>query len=531
VVVHAPSGPPIAASPEAAPADAAPGFPADVQVVEFTVPAGVGVELLGPASEALPPYEGTAGTRFGLKVGVGYHFRLVNLPNRPDVELYPVLEVVGHLHRPPDVNPMRFPVRVVFNNDDLDDVILHGRLVTHVVYLEDPDQALPMNLPKNEIPVTTISPAEEPLKVASALGRPMAIVRLGGRVPNPEDWSVVASSLAGAAPCPYVGPSGARCAVPCGPIRTLAPQRGGVWLPRDEYLCDGGDHGEPAHFSEKGDVQGVDPRDALLRFQAVNRPRVLPTNTVCMYAPRFAAVRAGVGANEALSVTELAGAGTFQREEIGERIITARRFTQNQAAEANRHHARVSSMSSRILPFGHTEIRILQGYDTITHVAGHVTVQRADIARRSQIAYNARQAMLPVLLRSAETAVVTGIVQSANTTVMSWPARDVVGVEEPIKRPGLAVIKRVSTDVAEPGDVVTYTIQFRNMGSTEISSVSVLDSLLPRLEYVRGSAQGPKGTVFTAADNRAGSTELRWDLPAPLAPGAEGYVSFQAKVR
>ena len=40
-----------------------------------------------------------------------------------------------------------------------------------------------------------------------------------------------------------------------------------------------------------------------------------------------------------------------------------------------------------------------------------------------------------------------------------------------------------------------------------------------------------KGTVFTAGENRAGSTELRWDLPGALAPGAEGYVSFRAMVR
>ena len=114
---------------------------------------------------------------------------------------------------------------------------------------------------------------------------------------------------------------------------------------------------------------------------------------------------------------------------------------------------------------------------------------------------------------------------------MTWTPRETVGVEVPPNKPGLAVIKRVSAGEAEAGDVVTFTIQYRNMGNTPIRSVSVIDSLLPRLDYVAGSARGPAGTVFTAAENRVGSTELRWDLPGAIPPGAEGYVSFEATVR
>ena len=119
----------------------------------------------------------------------------------------------------------------------------------------------------------------------------------------------------------------------------------------------------------------------------------------------------------------------------------------------------------------------------------------------------------------------------AGEKVMSWPAREIVGVEVPPDRPGMAVIKRVSAGVAEPGEVLTFAIQFRNMGNTPIRAVSIIDSLLPRLEYVAGSAQGPKGTVFTAGENSVGSAELRWDLPGAISPGAEGYVSFQTRVR
>jgi uncharacterized repeat protein (TIGR01451 family) len=137
----------------------------------------------------------------------------------------------------------------------------------------------------------------------------------------------------------------------------------------------------------------------------------------------------------------------------------------------------------------------------------------------------------PLAIKTAEAVVVSGIVTGANEQVMAWKPQETVAVEEPPNKPGLAVIKLVDKPEAEPGDVLTYTIRFRNMGNAPIRAVSIVDSLLPRLEYVAHSAQGPKGAVFSSAPNTAGSTELRWDLPGELAPGAEGHVSFQAKVR
>jgi uncharacterized repeat protein (TIGR01451 family) len=113
---------------------------------------------------------------------------------------------------------------------------------------------------------------------------------------------------------------------------------------------------------------------------------------------------------------------------------------------------------------------------------------------------------------------------------MAWKPQEVAGVELPPNLLGMAVVKRVSADVAEPGDIVTFTIQYRNMGSVPISAVSVVDSLLPRLDYVPRSAKGPAGSVFSASQNRAGALELRWDI-GTVAPGAEGFVSFDAKVR
>ena len=527
VLVEAPG----AAVVEGAPVSGLPVLPPEIQVVRFQGPVGVRVDVLGPAPENVPNGDGQGLATFGLKVGVGYRLRLSNLPDRPGAELYPVIEIVGHLHRPEGLDPAKFPIRVVLTADDFTDAVDRGRLVTQVVYLEDPEQALPIALPKNEIPVITLNPAEEPLKVGAALGRVMAIVRIGGRKPTPDELNDAAGlGLAGTGPCPFAGPAGARCGLPCGPVRGTAPPPGRPWVPRDEFLCDGGDHAEPLHFGGDGGLRGLDPRDAVLQFSD-NRPRLLPTNTVCIYAPRFSEVRVSVGPNEALKVEGPLRAEILARQSTAEARQYARRLVQKQEAEAARVRARASGLAGRVFAGAHTELRVLSGFDTTLNVAGFVKLQNPETARNREKPEGLREKTHYLGIKTAEGPVIKGIIQGAGQAVMTWSPRETVGVEVPPDRPGMAVLKRVSTGEAEPGDTVTFVIQFRNMGNTPISAVSIVDSLMPRLGYIAGSAQGPKGTVFTAAENKVGSTELRWDLPGAVAPGAEGYVSFQALVR
>jgi len=543
VVARAQDAPALA--PSALPAPAPPGsatvgeaagatvtnLPAEVQVVQFNAPEGVVIEVLGPPPEPVPALIVKDAATFGLKMGIGYRLRITNIPNRAGAVLYPVLEVVGHLHRPPDVEPGRFPIRVMFREIDFEDAVDSGRLVTQVVYLEDPDQALPMSLPKDEIPVTPLSAAEDPLRVAAALGRAMVVVRLGGRIPDPDEWSNSGSLGLAPTPCPFSSSAGGRCGLPLGPSRGTPPPPGHTWLPRDEYLCDGGDRGEPVHFSGEGNLRGLEPRDAVIRFLDDRRPRVLPTNMVCIYAPRFAAVRTSIGANETLSIAVPRGTETLERQVTQEVRQEPKRFVQNQTAEAYRHRGRASGLTGRILPGEFAELRVLEGYETVTHIAGNVLIQGPEVAQSRQKGRGVHGSTGPITIKTAEAPVVTGIVEGASATVMAWKPQELAGVELPHNRPGVVVIKHANVAVAEPGDVITISIQYRNMGNVPVRSVSVIDSLMPRLEYQPGSAVGPPGTVFSATENLAGSSELRWDLPGALEPGKEGYVSFQARVR
>jgi uncharacterized repeat protein (TIGR01451 family) len=543
-IVSGPAAAPGAAAVGPGAPDAAPGLDPAVQFVRFQGPPGLVVEVLAPAPEAAPKGDGGGIATVGLRRGVGYRLRLTNIPYRPDAELYPVIEIVGHLHRPEGIDPGKYPIRVVFNQDDLDDTVDRKRLVTKVIYLEDPDQAIPFRVSKDQVSVLTLSPTEPPLRIASALGRPVAIVRLGVRKPTVEEIQAGATGDAGLdyaagigpGPCPFLTQTGARCTLPCGPACTPAPPPARPALPRDEYLCDGGDRGAPAAAGGgNARVGGVDPRDTVVGFDiglsGLARPRILPTNIVCVYAPRFAEVRVATGPNQQVDIqsiktekwrTKLAGTS-------GE--ATAKRLLQNQSPELARARLRATAYKGRVQVGEDSNNRGPSAFQAPTLISTNFQKQTAELTRNRQKAGQVAERLRLDGIKSAEGTVVTALTQGTSQAVKVWGPHDMTGVETPPNRPGLAVIKRVSAIEAEPGDTLTYVILYRNMGNTPIRSVSIVDSLLPRLEYVKGTSRGPEGTRFTTAMNLVGSTELHWELSGILAPGASGYVSFEAIVR
>jgi len=122
----------------------------------------------------------------GFLVGRTYRLRVSGMPEFPGIELYPSIEVLGRLH-PPAGKKNEFPVPVVLAEQDIQ-MALQGRLITRVVYLEQPQLARPVqggalaNL-------QTLPPSRNLIAEADRLGRPMLILRLGGRIPTSADES------------------------------------------------------------------------------------------------------------------------------------------------------------------------------------------------------------------------------------------------------------------------------------------------------------------------------------------------------
>ena len=105
-------------TPEGHGPEAPPALDPEVQVVRFHGPEGLRVEVLAPQPTPVPIGDGSGIATVGLERGVGYRLRLSNITERPGVELFPVIEIVGHLHRPERSTRPSIPIRVVFTDED-----------------------------------------------------------------------------------------------------------------------------------------------------------------------------------------------------------------------------------------------------------------------------------------------------------------------------------------------------------------------------------------------------------------------------
>ncbi|MBM81360.1 MAG: hypothetical protein CMJ78_12325 [Planctomycetaceae bacterium] len=122
-----------------------------------------------------------SGESAGLMVGQSYRFKISNMPEFPGVELYPSIEIIDRLH-PPAGQKYQFPIPLFITIEELE-LAITGRLVTRVVYLEQPELAAPTDAQSPD-EIRTLMPADNLLKQADIVGRPLLIMRLGSRSPS-----------------------------------------------------------------------------------------------------------------------------------------------------------------------------------------------------------------------------------------------------------------------------------------------------------------------------------------------------------
>ena len=121
----------------------------------------------------------------GLQIGPVYRFKVTEIPGHPGVEVFPTVEMVDRMYPPPGQS-LRFPVPVELTQQELE-MAAEGSFITRVIYVEDPQLALPVaEKPSDDTRWIDVRPGEDPLITADGLGRPIAILRMGGRTPESE---------------------------------------------------------------------------------------------------------------------------------------------------------------------------------------------------------------------------------------------------------------------------------------------------------------------------------------------------------
>ncbi len=136
--------------------------------------------------------------RAALLVGAVYRFRMVGFANQPEAELFPTLEVIDRTY-PPAERAHRFPIPIEIDETDIESA-LRGDLVTRVIYLEDGTNAEPVSYAGGPQRVYEVTGNDDTLRTADTFGRPLAILRIGSRVPDTIEGPEAEAFLYGSPP-------------------------------------------------------------------------------------------------------------------------------------------------------------------------------------------------------------------------------------------------------------------------------------------------------------------------------------------
>jgi uncharacterized repeat protein (TIGR01451 family) len=301
--------------------------------------------------------------------------------------------------------------------------------------------------------------------------------------------------------------------------------------PSDEYLCDGGDFITPAGVTKDRKIVGLEPEDAVSHYDTADgRILVTPSNRVCIYAPRFAAVRRVVEVvaheqpvfvNATLEEQSPAKArralppiAARQRKslavDLGQR--PANLFRQREQAGGLENLLAAADVYSSLMPYANLTI-IRTGE---VSAAEKVRLERSMQAAITLTGVQAPQVLFGVKMAQAE----VGVRQPGVVYETSGPTH-----------PKLRLVKLASSGEALPGEEIEFTLRFDNIGDQVIGNVTIADNLTTRFEYVPGSAKSSVNADFITESNEVGSLVLRWEIKDPVKPGAGGILRFKVKVR
>jgi uncharacterized repeat protein (TIGR01451 family) len=480
----------------------------------------------------------------GLRPGYLYRVKLTNLAGHPGLALYPTLEVRGTLQLPPRQRPSDYPAWIALSHDDIEHAKA-GVLITKVIYLEDPDRAYPVATRPELPPEKEIRPGQDPVAEARSLGRPMLIVRLGGRTFTDAELAHEAIPgtvlLAGdkRLTAPAAGPW-----IPWACMPVIDPLLG----PRplvEECLHDGGDSGAPAGFDQNGNLRGLDPADTVAEYKDSRGERhITPSNRVCLCAPRFAVVRMETPIAGYETAVVVAGTKSVQEQGLMKSRQPSLFTKQNEQLAGMKGQERASANVANLSLGRLIHLDVLKAYEVDVEAAGVLgtaevrRLTKEQITRLSRQMDFARLYSRPYGTRSTSQTeggpLVVGRVEGTNVFSTVAETRDFTATcgekPQPPDRP-IILFKWASAQGAQIGDVVTFFLKYSNHGGRPINDIAVSDSLTGRLEYIPGSSKTDRDAVFTMQQNEAGSLILRWEIGGSLLPGQSGVVSFRARIR
>lgn len=302
--------------------------------------------------------------------------------------------------------------------------------------------------------------------------------------------------------------------------------------PYEEFVCNGGDQNVQVHVQRDWTVRGLHPGDTVAHYDTLDgRTLVEPSNEVCLYAPRFAAVRKVYGVIAHEQHDRPAGVALPVGPELSTDLGLPTTVTQ--PLQPAREHAITSSLSFLEKQHGVNidnalrpeiaEERFLPFEDLTIIRRGHFdNSEKARLAERLQAAITWSHTQSPQVIVDNKTAVEEVGTKAANS---------VFTYVMPPGKARLRIVKIASKQNAQPGDLVEFTLRFDNVGDQPIGNVTIIDRLHDRLEYVEGSQNCSLAANFLSEDEDGFPRVLRWEVTEPMEVGEGGLIRFTCRVR
>jgi uncharacterized repeat protein (TIGR01451 family) len=353
-------------------------------------------------------------------------------------------------------------------------------------------------------------------------------------LPSHASLAMLPAQHQAAPPCPCCGPK-ARFAF-SDACETCAA--GGAcdngqcaYRPYDEYICDGGDNAPSVEVRRDWSVHGLGQEDTIVHFDTLKGDTEwTASNKVCLYAPRFGAVRQVTGIIVNDQADRLADARKRVPPIVDEDLrivsdmnqprqpITGLAIKQTQAV-----HDRNQGLTAETTNGPRQVFLDLLPYEQLDLISKGV-LSNSDKPLLAQSAANAivwteKQAVQVVL--DGKLPLESKLNAEIGETVMY----DLAG------KPKMRIIKIADKSEAQPGDIVSFTLRFDNVGDQKVGNVTIIDNLTTRLEYVEGSQECSHEAVFQADLNEGETAILRWEIKDPMRVLEGGIIRFKCRVR
>lgn len=324
---------------------------------------------------------------------------------------------------------------------------------------------------------------------------------------------------------------GAAAECPTDPCQPCGCQACGVVGPRDEYLCDGGDHGLPAGVKADWKIEGLEQEDTVAHYDTVDgRTIITPSNQVCIYAPRFGVVRRVIDLHEYACYDAANGFGqTVALAKIDEKEEAA--LSRNQLEpRVDRGEDPVTILRERQQAGDlDNDMRLAEDVGALAPYADLQIVKAGTLVGEERVKI-ARASLAAITWTGDEAPQITIDSRNAVAAVSDRQPGLVYHLLEP-QKPCMRLVKLASTGSAKPGEEVEFTLRLDNIGNRETGNVTVADNLTTRLEYVPDSAKCSVAADFSTDPNTGGSEVLRWEIKEPLPAGEGCILQFKCRVR